>query len=102
MKFRVTLVALSFVLSLLVTADRLSDKCPGTWTGVSRASNFPQGLGVNIHFADPQMGEIEMIANAGFRWIRMDFKWDATEKARGRYDFSAYDRLLASLRQHRM
>ena len=102
MKFRVTLVALSFVLSLLVSADHLSDNCPGAWTGVSRASNSPQGLGVNIHVTDPQTGEIEMIANAGFRWIRMDFKWDATEKGRGRYDFSAYDRLLTSLQQHRM
>src|SRR6059036_395905 len=102
MKFRVTLVALLFVLSLLVSADRLSDNCPGAWTGVSRTTNSPQGLGVNIHFTDPQTGEIEMIANAGFRWIRMDFKWDATEKERGRYDFSAYDRLLASLQQHRM
>ena len=38
-----------------------------------------------------------MIADAGFHWVRMDFKWDATERARGQYDFSAYDRLLKSL-----
>ena len=41
-----------------------------------------------------------MIAGAGFRWIRMDFKWDLTEKKRGRYDFSPYDRLLSSLEQN--
>jgi len=100
MKFRISLVVLSCVLSFLVPADRLSDNCPDAWTAVSSATNFPKGLGVNIHFTDPQTGEIEMIAGAGFRWIRMDFKWDLTEKERGRYDFSAYDHLLSSLEQN--
>jgi hypothetical protein len=54
-------------------------------------------MGVNIHFTDPQPGEVKMIAAAGFRWVRMDFKWDETERARGQYDFSAYDRLMAAL-----
>ena len=58
------------------------------------------GLGVTIDFTDPRPGEIKMIADAGFRWVRMDFKWDATEKERGRYDFSSYDRLIASLGPH--
>jgi hypothetical protein len=45
---------------------------------------------------------MEMLAAAGFRWIRMDFAWGATEREPGRYDFSAYDRLLAALDQHKM
>ncbi len=61
------------------------------------ASAIQQGIGVNIHFTDPQPGEIEMISAAGFRWVRMDFKWDATEPERGRYDFTAYDRLMKAL-----
>ena len=52
---------------------------------------------MNIHFTDPQPGEMKMIAAAGFRWVRMDLKWDATERERGRYDFSAYDRLMQAL-----
>ena len=62
------------------------------------ATMVDRGLGVNIHFTDPRPGEIKTIADAGFRWVRMDFVWEATEKTRGRYDFSAYDRLLESLR----
>src|ERR1700686_1491007 len=62
-----------------------------------RESFIPRGLGVNIHFTDPQPGEIKMIAAAGFRWVRMDFKWDATERERGRYDFAEYDRLMSGL-----
>jgi hypothetical protein len=63
------------------------------------APTVEQTLGVNIHFTDAQPGEIKMIADAGFRWVRMDFKWDETERQRGVYDFSAYDRLLKSLQQ---
>jgi polysaccharide biosynthesis protein PslG len=60
-------------------------------------SFIPQGLGVNIHFTDPKPGEVKEIAAAGFRWVRMDFKWDATERERGQYDFTEYDRLMSAL-----
>jgi hypothetical protein len=68
-----------------------------------RHSSIPQpgttdGLGVNIHFTDACPGEMEMLAAGGFRWIRMDLTWARTERERGRYDFSAYDRLLSALR----
>jgi hypothetical protein len=64
------------------------------------APNSPtveESLGVNIHFVDSRPGEVRMIADAGFRWVRTDFKWDVTERDRGRYDFSSYDRLLKEL-----
>jgi polysaccharide biosynthesis protein PslG len=59
-----------------------------------------EGLGVNIHFTDPQPGELEMIAAAGFQWVRMDLTWSGTERRKGEYDFSAYDRLVAALEKH--
>ncbi len=55
------------------------------------------GLGVNIHFTDPQPGEMAMLAAGGFRWVRMDFFWHMTERQPGQYDFSAYDRLMNAL-----
>lgn len=61
---------------------------------------IPDGLCVNIHFTDARPGEMEMLAQGGFRWIRMDFVWGATEKVRGQYDFTAYDRLLKDLEAH--
>src|ERR1044072_8410178 len=96
MKLRVALVLLSLGFSLITGADRLPDSCREAWTPAPNLSTFPQGVGVNIHFTDPRPGEIKMIADAGFRWVRMDFKWDLTEKERGRYDFSPYERLLKS------
>jgi hypothetical protein len=63
-------------------------------------SNDPvigDGFGVNIDFTDPRPGEIKMLSEAGVRWVRMDFVWEATEKEPGRYDFSSYDRLMTAL-----
>lgn len=62
----------------------------------------PEGLGVNIHFTDPRPGEVEMMAAAGMRWARMDFHWGGTEREKGKYDFLAFERLLAALEQHKV
>ncbi len=58
---------------------------------------IPGALGVNIHFTDPAPGEMKMLQAGGFKWIRMDFIWSVIEKMPGQYDFSPYDRLLATL-----
>ena len=60
------------------------------------------GLGVNIHFTDARPGEMEMLAAGGFRCVRMDLSWARTEREQGRYDFSAYDRLLTASRPHQI
>ena len=57
----------------------------------------PEGFGVNIHFTHAQPGELEMIRQTGFRWVRMDFSWSGTEREKGQYDFSAYDVLADGL-----
>lgn len=58
------------------------------------------GFGVNIHFTDPKPGEMKMLADAGFKWVRMDFGWGRTEREKGKYDFSPYDRLMTALDEH--
>jgi hypothetical protein len=60
----------------------------------------PDGLGVNIHFTDPRPGEMEMLAGAGFKFVRMDFTWGGTERKKGEYDFARYEALLKSLEPH--
>lgn len=61
---------------------------------------IPDSFGVNIHFTDPRPGEMEMLAAAGFKWVRMDFGWAGTERRKGEYDFSAFDRLMKALQPH--
>jgi len=58
---------------------------------------LPQGVGVNIHFVTGGERDLDLIAAAGFKFIRMDFGWEATEKARGEYDWAGYDELTANL-----
>lgn len=57
----------------------------------------PDSLGVNIHFTDPRPGEMKMLADCGFKWVRMDFSWGGTEREKGNYNFAPYDRLMDAL-----
>jgi len=97
MKLRFVLASVSLALSLTISADNRSNACAGCWAALADAPLVEESLGVNIHFIDPKPGEVKMIADAGFRWVRMDFIWEVTEPERGRYDFSRYDRLLQQL-----
>ncbi|HXT41085.1 MAG TPA: cellulase family glycosylhydrolase [Candidatus Angelobacter sp.] len=58
---------------------------------------LPAGVGVNIHFTRGHERDLDMIAAAGFRFIRMDFGWAAIERKKGEYEWSEYEELTASL-----
>ena len=53
--------------------------------------------GVNIHFVKGHENELDMIAAAGFKFIRMDFHWDATERMKGNFTWTDYDELTTNL-----
>lgn len=75
------LAVASLFLSLTLSADHNSFDCSGCWIASPGARTVDESLGVNIHFIDPKPGELEMIAAAGFRWVRTDFIWALTEGA---------------------
>ena len=58
---------------------------------------LPQGVGVNIHFTRGHEHDLDLIAAAGFKFIRMDFGWGGTERKKGEYDWADYDELTANL-----
>jgi hypothetical protein len=58
---------------------------------------IPAGVGVNIHFVTGHKQDLDLIAAAGFKFVRMDFQWEAIETSKGAYDWSAYDELLGNL-----
>lgn len=60
---------------------------------------MPQGMGVNIHFARGHERDLDLIASAGFKFIRMDLGWAGIERKKGEYDWSAYDELTADLQK---
>lgn len=58
---------------------------------------IPQGVGVNIHFVTGHEKDLDLIAAAGFRFIRMDFAWTGIEREKGQYHWEEYEQLLAQL-----
>ena len=53
--------------------------------------------GISAHFKLPRNEDFAEIKAAGFTWLRVDLAWADTEKTRGVYDFSAFDRLAAAI-----
>jgi hypothetical protein len=53
--------------------------------------------GVNIHFTKGHQKDLDMIAAAGFKFIRMDFVWHDIETSHGIYNWDAYDELTSNL-----
>lgn len=61
------------------------------------AQPFPAEVGVNIHFFQGHEHDLDMIAAAGIKVVRIDFQWKTTEPAPGVYDWSVYDALTTNL-----
>jgi len=93
-------LVLVLILTLPCSGCIRSERCTFSSQSAASVPQVPQGFGVNIDFTDPSPGEIKMLSEGGFRWVRMDLKWDLTETESGRYDFSPYDRLLAALQPY--
>ena len=79
-----------FALGLLITAVELTASSLPDLV-------LPQTVGVNIHFTRGHERDLDLIAEAGFRVVRMDFGWAGTERHKGEFDWSAYDELTAGL-----
>jgi polysaccharide biosynthesis protein PslG len=86
-----TVHCLSALISILATV---------AFAGSLPDLTLPDGVGVNTHFITGHEQDLEMIAAAGFKWIRTDFVWQDTERQKGKYDWSKYDVLTANLEKH--
>lgn len=58
---------------------------------------LPASVGVNIHFVTGHQRDLDLIAAAGFKFVRMDFTRAGTERKKAEYDWSGYDELTANL-----
>jgi polysaccharide biosynthesis protein PslG len=58
---------------------------------------IPDGVGVNTHFVAGHTKDLDMIAAAGFKFIRQDLAWEKTERVKGEYDWTSYDSLMADV-----
>ncbi len=60
---------------------------------------IPEPFGVEIHFVEPDLKEVDLLETEGFRFIRMDLFWVDIERERGHYEFGAYDTLVRTMRE---
>ena len=63
---------------------------------------LPQGVGVNIHFTRGHEPDLDLIAAAGFKFVRMDFGWGGSERKPGEYNWADYDELTANLEKRHL
>ena len=59
-------------------------------------------LGVNTHNLNPTPADLDLIQEAGIRWIRDDVGWGQIEKVKGVYDFSSVEYMFKSLSERNM
>src|SRR5262249_9148647 len=85
---RTTIAFLASVFATILTAADLPELV------------LPQGVGVNIHFVRGHERDLDLIAAAGFKFIRMDFGWGGIERKQGEYNWGDYDELTANLEKH--
>jgi hypothetical protein len=96
------LLVLGILFTLPCSGCVRNSDCPFVSPSATTGPVIPEGFGVNIDFTDPRPGELALLGRSGVRWVRMDLKWDETEKELGRYDFTAYDQLMKSLESERL
>jgi hypothetical protein len=82
----VTLISPCSAVVQLAGAEPAEARLPGL--------TIPNGFGINIHFRG-QPRDLDLIADAGFKFIRMDLTWEAVERRKGVYEFekTGYDAL---------
>ena len=57
---------------------------------------------MNIHFTRGHERDLDLIAAAGFKFIRMDFSWGGTERTKGQYQWGDYEELMAGLEKREL
>ncbi len=91
--------AVGAVLTWLRIAEVLGSELPAY---VELASEKSVGANVDLHDLEPADIEhlLAAMENAGFRWLRQRFPWDAIETSPGAYDWSAWDAIVDSAADH--
>jgi hypothetical protein len=56
--------------------------------GALPASSLKTSLAISVHELSQDYRELDTIAAAGFKFVRLDMTWEAVERERGKYDWS--------------
>lgn len=95
--------------SIAVLADQNQKQAKFThgWELATRQEEMPWRspiAGINVEltqYSPTELAEqLDKIAALGVTWLRQPFYWERIEPERGEYDWSAYDAIVAAIRQH--
>ena len=81
---------ISFAMALLVGLMNL----PAAFAASFPSLTVPNGVGVNIRFTGAPSTDLDMIRDAGIKYIRRDLHWHNVERSRGSYNWTPYDQLV--------
>lgn len=87
-------ITVLFVLFAMALSGPSAPADVPTTAGLLPGPTLPNGFGVNVNFRG-QPHDLDMIAEAGFKLIRMDLTWAVIEQDKGIYEFEklGYDSL---------
>ncbi len=92
---RILAVAVVAVMALLASVPSASAAVPPGFVGMTSGEVFG-------HPGSVRQKHLSMQRNAGVRLLRQTFDWSTIELAPGVYDFSAHDRFVLDLANHRI
>ncbi|MGC3791372.1 cellulase family glycosylhydrolase [Priestia aryabhattai] len=97
----ISVISIFFIVFHYISKE--SKQYPLKKENIINYQTIPEGLGVSIH---PGLGkkDIKWIANAGFKWVRIDLPWEYIETEKGKYDLenTEYDELNKWLKDEGM
>ena len=78
----------------------------GTASTAHHASTFELGVATGyriLSLSEIELDQqLELYADMGISWVRIDFDWGRIERVRGQHDWSAPDRVVDAVRAHGM
>ncbi|HBH17651.1 MAG TPA: hypothetical protein DDX14_01650, partial [Cyanobacteria bacterium UBA9579] len=82
--------AIAFAMALVIGFMNV----PAANAATFPSKTVPEGVGVNIRFTGAPSTDLDMIRDAGIKYIRRDLHWHNVERTRGSYNWTPYDQLV--------
>lgn len=91
------LFALALGLTLSMAQPAAPERLPTRERSPLPSFVVGQGWGVNLGFGDLKPRELDLMKAGGVAWVRRDLFWHEVETVKGKYQWAAWDKLLAQI-----
>lgn len=91
------LALLAFSAALTLSQPVATERIPTRERSPLPSPVIGQGWGVNLGFGDLKPLELDLMRAGGVAWVRRDLFWHEIETEKGKYQWTAWDKLLAQI-----